>query len=436
MTDPKAIHHLEQQPTALDHKPNPDVHTEINLLNDLAWNLSDIDLKRAFTLSETAYTLACAPADGVPPYQAGMAYSLRTQGYLNQRLGNHPLGLSQLLKALEICEALPLADALPDVLDGIAGIYFQIGDFPTALSYMHRQLAAAQHTGDLRRIANANNNLANIYLQMGDRTRTVETLQQNLQIAAAIGFARMEAISLLNLAEIHLLAGEYEQALDYALRGQHVSQAAGFELFEIYAYKTVGKINLKLGKTAAIPSLGKALAMAQALESKVIEVEILLELGKTHRDMQQLDLALEVLQQGVAVATTIDAKSELSTTHLLLAEVYEQMGDAAHSAGALQAAPGAQGTGRRRKSRTAPASAASGPRHRNAPGKRPRSPACARSNWRTLNERLEQQVATRTAELTATVALLQQEIGVREQRRGRNPAVGRNAGTAGGGAHR
>ena len=209
MTDLQEIRELEQRLADLDQRPDADVYQKIDALNDLAWALSDIDLKRAYALSETAYTLASNHGDGAPAYQVGMAHSLRTQGYLNQRLGNHPLGLSQLLQALELCEALSLADPLPDVLDGIAGIYAQIGDFPEALGYIHRQLAAAEHIGDPRRIANAHNNLANIYVETGDYPRAIETLLHNLQFAAATGYARMEALSLLNLAETHQLAGEY-----------------------------------------------------------------------------------------------------------------------------------------------------------------------------------------------------------------------------------
>ncbi len=101
----------------------------------------------------------------------GIASSLRTQGYLNMRLGDYPLGLSQLTRALAILEALDCPggtpDALPDVYDGLAGIYAQIGSYPEALDYMHKQLAAAERIGDMRRVANAYNNLANIYMRAG-----------------------------------------------------------------------------------------------------------------------------------------------------------------------------------------------------------------------------------------------------------------------------
>ena len=415
MTDMQEIRQLERQLADLGGRPDADVNQRIDVLNDLAWRLSDIDLKQAYALSETAYTLACPPGNGDPPYQAGMAHSLRTQGYLNQRFGSYALGLSQLLKALEICEALGIDDALPDVLDGLAGIYFQIGDFPEALNYMHRQLAAAQRIGDPRRIANAQNNLANAYMQTGDHARAVETLQRNLQVAAEIGFVRMEALSLLNLAEIYRLTGDYERALDCGMRGQRVSREAGFELFEIYGHEIVGNIHLKMGDTAAaISSLDTALALSRTLGSKVTESLILLDLGQAHRAMQRLDLALENLQQGVAVAAAIGAKSELSTAHLLLAEVYEQMGEPAHALAHFKQHQVFKElvAGEKAEQRLQVLQVA----HDTAAARQEAEIAHLRTvELRALNEQLEQQVAIRTAELTATVALLQNEIEVRER---------------------
>ena len=119
-------------------------------------------------------------------------------------MGDYALGLTQLLKALEIVETLKIDDALPDVLDGIAGIYYQISDYPEALNYMYKQLEAAERIGDKRRIANAYNNLSVAYSEMGDYTRSAETQHKNLKIAVEIGYRRIECISLLNIAGISI----------------------------------------------------------------------------------------------------------------------------------------------------------------------------------------------------------------------------------------
>ena len=92
MTDPEKIRELEQRLADLDQRPDADVYQKIDALNDLAWALSDIDLKRAYALSETAYTLAANPGEGAPPNQVGLAHSLRTLGYLNHAHRPSPAG--------------------------------------------------------------------------------------------------------------------------------------------------------------------------------------------------------------------------------------------------------------------------------------------------------------------------------------------------------
>jgi tetratricopeptide (TPR) repeat protein len=180
MADSEQVRKLERQLGEHDSGPSANAFEKIDILNDLAWVLSDVDMQRAVALAESAHALASAPPDGAQPYKAGMAYSLRTQGYLNQRLGDYPLGMTQLLKAQSIFESLQIDDGLADVFDGIAGIYYQIGDFPAMLDYSYKELEVAQRFGDQRRVANAYNNLANIYFETGDYGRAAETLHRNL----------------------------------------------------------------------------------------------------------------------------------------------------------------------------------------------------------------------------------------------------------------
>lgn len=332
MNDTQKIHQLERQLANCEAALNVDVTDKINLLNDLAWTLCDIDLKRAQTLSEMALTLAESTDADAAPYLIGMAYSLRTQGYLNLRLGDYPLGMTQLLKAQEIFELLQLDEGLADVFDGIAGIYYQIGNFPEALTYIYKQLETAQRLGDKRLIANAYNNLANIYFETGDYDRAIETLHYNLLIATETDYKRIESLSYLNLAETYMLAGNYEQALENAQRGLTVSRTAGFELFEVYALDLIGKASLKLGQAEqAIHHLEQVLTLSRKIESRVTESLILLNLGQAYRATHQLDLALDYLQQSITTAQAINANSELFKGHLLLSEIYEQQGDLAQA---------------------------------------------------------------------------------------------------------
>ena len=429
ITDSLHIRRLERELADCTGTSPADIHKKIDLLNDLAWALCDIDLKRAESLSESAYSLASDPANGDSPYQPGMAYSLRTQGYLNQRLGAYPLGLTQLLAAQEICETLSLEAGLPDVYDGIAGIYFQIGNFPEALNYMYKQLEVAQRLGDNRLIANAYNNLANIYFETGDYDRAIKTLQHNLQLAVEIDYKRIESLSYLNLAETHLLAGNPAQALANARHALQVSQAAGFELFEVYAFDLLGKASLKLGEAIeAIQHLEKALALSRRIESKVTESLILLNLGQAYRDLGQLDLAVDYGRQCITIARAIEAKGELFKGHLLLAEIFEQQGDFAQALTHFKQyhAFKEQVFGEKADERLKVLHVA----HDTETAQKEAEifqlktvqleqeiteRRKAEAALQDARNKLEQQVRTRTAELSETVALLQQEIKERER---------------------
>ncbi len=399
------------------HSPPPaaegdTVYQQIAILNQQAWELSDTDSKHAYVLADSAYALASTPGHGVPTDQLGIASSLRTQGYLNMRLGDYPLGLSQLTRALAILEALyfpPGAfDALADIYDGLAGIYAQIGSYPEALDYIHKQLAAAERIGDMQRVANAYNNLAHVYIELDQHKRAIETLERNLRLGIEIPYPRIECLSYLNLAEVALMTGDYTLAGEHALLGLRRSQEENFEIFEVYGYKILGKVFRLLGDIPrSLQYLDEALAASRRTSSLVTEVIILQELGQTNRAADRLVLARACFEQATSIARSIDARGEQAAAHLQLSEVCEQLGDAPqalvhfkqHQAFKEMVA-GEKANQRMQVLQVA---------HDTALAQK------EAAHLRGLNDRLEQQVAERTAELTATVALLMKEIGERER---------------------
>ena len=163
----------------------------------------------------------------------------------------------------------------------MAGIYYQIGDFPEALNYMYKQLDVAQRIGDQRRVANAYNNLANVYFDSGDYDRAIETLHHNLQLAGEIDYGRIVCLSLLNLAQTHLLAGDGARALENGLHGLRVCQETGFELFEAYALDLIGKSYVNARHTVAGNSLsGTGLGAVRETGIKSSRTSGLVESGR------------------------------------------------------------------------------------------------------------------------------------------------------------
>lgn len=336
MTLTATIDELERALAEASGTTDADFIRRIDLLNALAWELSDSDTGRAIACAETAYALAETQARHDRPYQRGLAYSLRTQGYLDMRSGAYPQGMERLLRAQTIFEVVgldggpPVDDGLGDVFDGIAGIYGQMGDFPETLAYSYKMLALAEARGDLRRIANARNNLAHIYAETGEFERALEILQQNLSAAIAIGYRRIEAISYLNLCNVYLRLGEFKTALGYGEQGLTVAREVQFEIFEVYALDFLGQIWLKLGDNVrGLHYLEQALGAARRVGSSVNESLCLLNLGRAYAELGQSTQARAFLDQTIAVAERMQSKPEQLAAHLALAELFERQGEPA-----------------------------------------------------------------------------------------------------------
>jgi signal transduction histidine kinase len=413
--------------------PVREVYRQIDRFNQQAWALSDTDADQAYALAEQAYALAAEPYGGAQADLVGTAGSLRTLGYLNMRGGRHTQGIGQLARSLAILQMLPgvgeakgdvddVSDAanergawpedwagtLADVYDGLAAIYAQSGSYPEGLDLIHKQLAAATAIGDMPRVANALNNLGAIYLAMEQPQRAIETLQRNLELSTELGYARILCLSYLNLAEMYLITGDYAAASDHGVRGLQACQAGGFALFEVYARKTLGKLHRMCGEMEeSLRWLREAQADARDMQSHMLDIAIQLELGQTLAAAGSEREAREALWEAAQLAEAVDAASELYEAHRLLAEVCEQMGDTSAALAHYKRFQEVKErvTGEKVSQRLQVLQVV----HDTELARK------QAEQLQSLNDQLEQQVANRTAELTATVVLLQEEIVQRQR---------------------
>jgi signal transduction histidine kinase len=329
MTHTDRIRELTTDLSRCEAASDVDLGQRVDLLNELAWALSDTEMQRAYALAEEAHTLASGLSRNTP-YEAGIARSLRTLGYINQRLGDFPAAVSQLHAAQEMLEALGLNDVLADTFDGLASLYAQTGDYVEGLKFIQRQLDAARNAGDERRVANAHNNFAAIYAQTGQIERAFQTLEENLQRARDLNYERIEFLSCANLSWNFRESGDSANAFEYARRALEVSRRAGFELFEAHAYDMLGGACARLGNfEQGIHYLQLGLGAARHLEGRVTTAMLLNTLAETYAAADQVEEAMAALRECIATAELIDEKSELNQAHLSLSRLYEQQGDLA-----------------------------------------------------------------------------------------------------------
>ncbi len=406
----------EPQPDNAPAVEQADTGTSIARLNELAWQLADSEMIRAYTLAERAHTLA-----GAPPDEAGLAYSLRTLGVLNLQLGNIGAGIAQLVEARDRCVTLQLDDGLADVYGALATLHRHVGDTAAALEAAEQQWAAARRAGDRERVATALGGLAEVYQARHEHALAQKTWQRMLDMARDLDHARLACRAYLGLGALHVAAGDDVAALDEALAALRVSRTHDLQRCEVDALHLLGGCYLRLESAPqAVYFLEQAVDLARALALKVAEAHILLTLGTTLHRMSQFKRAEATLLQALETAQVAGDHEAIYRVHEALATFYEAAGaptDALTHFRQFHAHKELVATEHANRQmlvlRMAPDLAGAAPADDDAAeSARPAQPAVdeqAALDLSALRERLEQEIELRTATLTQTIEQLRPE---------------------------
>ena len=385
-------------------------------LNELAWQLGEGEMIRAYALAERAHSLA-----GALPDEHGLAYSLRTLGILNLQLGNTEVGIAQLVEARARCVAHHLDDGLADVYGGLALLYRDVGEPAAALKAAQQQWAAARRAGDRERVATALGGLAEVYQARHEHDLAQTTWQRMLDMARNLDHARLVCRAYLGLGESHAAAGDDVAALDDALAALRVSRTNDLQRCEVDALHLLGGSYLRLESAAqAVYFLEQAVDLTRVLALKGAEARILLTLGTTLHRLNQFKRAEATLLQALETAQAAGDNEAICRVHEALATFYEAAGAAPdalahfrhfHTGRELLLAERADR--QRQVLRLAADLAEPAPAEvEAAESPRPAPPAVdvqAALDLSALGERLEQEIEVRTASLKQTIEQLRLE---------------------------
>ncbi len=164
-----------------------------------------------------------------------------TTGHTLAYLGDVHIAMKQPVKALEVyLKALVIyrevesqlgTHSLASLLQNIAGSYFQLGQYQTALDY-YQQLLPTYDRGLLR--AQVLNNIGVVHINMGNYAQALQAYHTALDITVTVGNcyrqdpgSRLclygdEAAILNNLAAAYFNIGDYKRALEYSRRAAEI----------------------------------------------------------------------------------------------------------------------------------------------------------------------------------------------------------------------
>ncbi len=311
--------------TALRNAQTP--QEEIDIINDLAWELRDRQPERALMLAQRASELSTSGDFLVQPYNTGLAVSLTTRGYINLRQEKLDLALDECFSALDLLGTETPSRAAIDSLRVISWVYYFLGDYPNALTYGLKALDLSRAGGFKTLEARALDGLAAIHAASDDPQQALKEGELALSLIREEHDESLEALVLNNIAYIFLEQGEYLRAFEYSKQSLETVERLGLNERRSDIADTLGQILQKLGEyERAEQLLTETLAMDIATQQELGQAYTLLSLGGLHLSQEKLEQAESDFHKSLEIAIKIGARPVEMECYAKLIEMAKRQG--------------------------------------------------------------------------------------------------------------
>jgi tetratricopeptide (TPR) repeat protein len=212
-------------------------------------------------------------------------------------------------------------DATAVVLNNLAIIQRQQGDFDDAMAYYGESLAISREIGLKAQIANTTGNMANLLSPRGDLARARTLYEEALAISREIGDKTTTARTLGNLSLVLVKQGDIPGAIKACDEAVLLSREVGEKREVAYALKHLGNALHRQGELArAAAQYEEALAIARAIDEKSLMAEAASGFGHVLLSQGLVAEAKSRYQEALAIRQAV-VKNAVADTRLDLARV-------------------------------------------------------------------------------------------------------------------
>jgi tetratricopeptide (TPR) repeat protein len=232
--------------------------------------------------------LAIARQRSSQPVLAHATYLMAT---IHGHLGRYEEAIAGARQSLALYEKSGDHAGQIKALNNLGAASRGLGDWQATIKYYRRGIELAEKIGDVNSVAIMTHNLGNILLEQGNLGAAVRAYERSLDKWEIIGFPFGVAASWSGLGKAYTGCGEWERALDCLGRSERQFKQIESDLFLPEVYRRQAVIHLNTGQ----------LEMARQLVEQSIalatELDMALERGISLRVRGQIDLASEQWEQ-------------------------------------------------------------------------------------------------------------------------------------------
>lgn len=321
------LRQLEDTLNQLEVTKNADSIVRLSVMNELAWELCDIDIQRSYLLTTRIQSLLTTA-----PHPEEAVKCSATLARILARRGNYREALPVANKALHMAEEQSYRHLMPPILATLGLILGQMGNHTGAMAHHQREYTIAQQLGNREREAYALNNMALTHFYAKEQTLARNKGEVALAIFEEMQNIEGKALCLSNMALTLYQGKQHEEALQIGQEALRLSYACGKQGFALFTLEALGLIQIELENyTKAVNSFQQALVLADKLDARPYKATAWLHLGRVHMLMQNESAARTYLQQALQLMNETGQQKELYECHRLLSESFERKGEFAQA---------------------------------------------------------------------------------------------------------
>lgn len=270
----------------------------------------------------------------------GVAASLSDMAVNYAALSEYDTALAYHMRAATVYKSTGNLSALASVDANIATIYMDKGQYPQALEYSFRALKIKEETGDNNGLAATLENIGTIYLRQQNYDKTMHYYSRALDMQRLANDKAGMARILGNMGIVQDAKGNYQAALQHHKGALKINTELGNVNSMQINHANIGYVYYHMKNyKAALEHQSIALHMSRESGSKNSTAINLGNLGETYYDMamdtthnqprkkELLHLAIDHLEQAVALCKEIDFAGPLTEFGQYLSNAYYAAGD-------------------------------------------------------------------------------------------------------------
>lgn len=310
--------HIDSLLTQLKQANNDTI--EINILNEIAWELTKINQDSAVYYAQLALK-----SNKKNNYLKGKIKTYNTLGTIAYYKSNYKESVQYFSTAYELsCEARDTVN-IAKIANNIGTIYQMLGDYSQAIEYNIRSLRIKEKKADTTGIMNSLINISNLYYQLNKFEEGIAFCSRAFELAQKTNSPQLPNI-LNTLGMLYKEIGEYQSAINYLDSALIINLNKNDKKRMAANYQNLATTYVELKDyTTAIGYYLKSLGIKQELGDEKGIAKTKMGIGVLAYNKKDYELAVENLLYAKDYYEQINQLFELKSIYDYLAKSYHAL---------------------------------------------------------------------------------------------------------------